>query len=365
MRPIHSQRIERWLGPEKVAHIRQAMRGWYYRPICLLDVPGSVWVGADGDFYGHFERGYFASALDQAYEFWRRLGKVQYGYVGAGFSSLSEVLLRASTGYSQGLNVQKTGTTGVVGASNSLWGVGNTPSAGSAGGSAPSGTAHDSSEAPALTYVNPSSGTMHLTGADMAASVANNALLLYDRLFSVAKTMASTSTEAVSGTPSRYQSTTSTNPDYIGGNFGFIETQTALAATAHNWTVCTYTDQGGNSSTMPSTAGISGCIINRLDMPLQTWFVPLESGDVGIKAWTQMQCSASVATGAINFVIGHPIGFMVFPVINTMFPFDWLTNRDLAPRIFDSACLAFLEPNKPATGATNYTGRIVLTSAPA
>jgi hypothetical protein len=56
---------------------------------------------------------------------------------------------------------------------------------------------------------------------------------------------------------------------------------------------------------------------------------------------------------------------MSFPVINSMLPFDWLTNRDQAPRIFDSACIAFLEPLKPATTATTYTGRLVSTSAAA
>lgn len=205
---------------------------------------------------------------------------------------------------------------------------------------------------------------MHLVGADVSASVINNSLLVYDRLFSVAKTMASVATEAVTGVPTRYQSTTATDPDYIGDNFGFIEVGgTALAATAHNWTVCTYTDQAGAASTLPSVAGNSSAIVDRFDQPLQQWFVPLESGDVGIKAWTQMQCSASVATGAINFCIGHPIGFMSFPVINSMLPFDWLTNRDQAPRIFDNACLAFMEPLKPATGTCTYTGRIVLTNA--
>jgi hypothetical protein len=98
---------------------------------------------------------------------------------------------------------------------------------------------------------------------------------------------------------------------------------------------------------------------------VQRWFAPLANGDVGVKALTQMQCSASVATGLINFVIGHPIGFMSFPVINSVIPFDWLTNRDLAPRIFNDAYLALLEISKPATGTTTYTGRIYVCSAAA
>lgn len=368
MKPIHAQRIERWLGAEKIAHLESCMRGWYGRPICLLDVPGSVWITADGDFVGTFNRGGFGSALDALEDYmrrlWREAGRPQYGYANAGFSSISDALSRASQGYSQRRQINKVGPTGVVGVTSTLWRVGPQPAAGSAGAAAPSGTAHVSSDTGAVAYSNPASGTLHLVGADFAASVVSNSLLLYDRLFSVAKTMASTSTEAVTGVPTRYQSTTATDPDYIGDNFGFIEVGgTALAATAHNWTTCLYTDQANASSTLPSVTGNSAGIVDRLDQPAQQWFVPLESGDVGIKAWTQMQCSASVATGAINFCIGHPLGFMSFPVINSLLPFDWLTNRDQAPRVFDNACLAFLEPLKPATTATTYTGRFQLTGA--
>lgn len=94
-------------------------------------------------------------------------------------------------------------------------------------------------------------------------------------------------------------------------------------------------------------------------------FATMAAGDVGIKAWTQMQCSAAVATGLINFVIGHPLGFLSFPLINSVMPFDWLTNRNQAPRIFDDAYLAFLEICKPATTATTYTGQIYGTSTSA
>lgn len=363
MRPIHAGRIERWLGTEKVLHLQNCMRGWYGRPICLRDVPGSVWITADGDFVGTFDRGHFASAFDQLSEYWRRLGVPNHALAGAGFASISDALSRASQGFSQRRQINKVGPTGVVGATSTLWRVGPQPAAGGAGAAAPGGTAHVDSNTGGVLYNNPASGTLHLVGADFAASVINNSLLMYDRLFSVAKTMNSTATEAVTGVPTRYQSTTATDMDYIGDNFGFIEVFTALPATAHNWTVCLYTDQAAASSTLPSVTGNSSAIIDRLDQPVQQWFVPLESGDVGIKAWTQMQCSALVASGAINFCIGHPLGFMSFPVINSVLPFDWLTNRDQAPRIFDDACIAFLEPLKPATGTCTYTGRFQMTSA--
>ncbi len=366
--PINMDRIERWLGTEKMLHLQNCMRGWYGSPINICDLPGSVWITKDGDFIGKFGRGGFASAYDAFADHlkrnWRELSKPQYGIAHMAFTSIGDALARASGGNSQRRVFNKVGPTGVVGVTSSLWRVGPQPAAGSAGAAAPGGTAHVDSDTGGILFNNPASGTLHLVGADVSASVINNSLLMYDRLFSVAKTMNSTATEAVTGDPTRYQSTTATDPDYIGDNFGFVEVGgTALAATAHNWTTCLYDDQDNASSTLPSLTGNSGAIVDRLDHPVQQWFAPLASGDVGIRAWTQMQCSAAVATGAINFVVGHPLGFMSFPVINSMLPFDWLTNRDQAPRIFNDACIAFLEPQKPATGACTYTGRFQMTGA--
>jgi hypothetical protein len=370
LRSADASKVERWLGAEKIKHLQDSMKGWYGRPICLLDVPGSLWITADGDFVGHVNGGYFASAMDffesKLRRLWIEAGRPQYGYSNVGFASISDALLRASSGYSQRRQFNKIGPTGVVGGTSSLWRVGPQPAAGTAPAAAPGGTAFTSATTGALAFANPASGTNHLVGADVAASVISNSLLVYDLIFGVAKTINSTTTEAVTGVPTRYQSTTSSAADYIGDNFGFVQVGgTALAATAHNWTVCTYTDQANAASTLPSLTGNSGAIVDRLDHPLQQWFAPLESGDVGIKAWTQMQCSAAVATGVVWFMIGHPLGFMSFPVINSTLPFDWLTNRDQAPHVFDNACVAFLEPLKPATTATTYTGRIVTTGAAA
>jgi uncharacterized protein YceK len=379
-RHIHSDRIERWLGPEGIYRAQQIMRDgggegkrWYGPPINCRDIPGSVWLTKDGDFVGTFERGAFDSAWDSmeryAKRLWRELGKQAHEPVyAAGFASISDALARASSGFRQYPNgtIVKAGSTGVVSVTNSLWRPGSMPTAGGAASAAPGGRAPTQATTGAMTFTNPASGTSHLTGVDMSCSVINNTVLLYDRIFDVAKVMNSAAAEAVTGVPTRYQSTTATNEDYIGGNFLFVEVGgTALAATAHNWTPCAYRDQGDVASTLPSLTGNSAAIVDRLDHPTFSWFAPLESGDSGVKAITNMQCSAAVATGAINFVIGHPIGFMFFPVITALLPFDWLTNKDQAPRIFDSPCLAMMELNKPATTATTYQGRISVTNAAA
>lgn len=380
-RSIHSGRLERWLGKDKIELLAHNMRNgggpgerWYWKPINLRDVPGSVWITADGDFVGDFERGFFDSALDSfsrhLRSLWVAAGKPIYEpepAFGVGFTSISDALAKASSGYGQMLNggmISKIGPTGVAGSCTSLWRVGLSPVAGSVGAAAPGGTAHTKANTGAMVYDNPASGTMHLTGAQMSSTVAANALLLYDRLFSVAKTMNSTATEAVTGVPTRYQSTTATDMDYIGGNFLFPEVGgTALAATAHNWTTCLYTNQANTGATLPSLAGVSGAGVDTLDC-VGRWFAPLASNDVGVKALTQMQCSALVATGVLSFVIGHPIAIMSFPIANVNSPFDWLTNQQQAPRIFDNACLALLELTKPSTTSTTYSGTLYALDAP-
>lgn len=377
LRPAHAQQVERWLGAEKIKHLQDCMHGWYGRPICLLDVPGSLWITADGDFVGHVNTNKFSAAMDsfesRLRDIWKAAGKPQYGYCNAGFASLSDALLRASSGYSQRRPFNKVGPTGVVGATSSLFRVGPQPVVGTAPAAAPGGTAFTSASGGALAFANPAAGTNRLVGADVSANIINNSLLVYDLTFGVNKTMASVANEAVTGVPTRYQSSTPTAEDYAGDSFLAIHVGgTALAATAHNWGVaggsneCLYRNQAGtDNSILPVLTGNSGAIVDRLDHPLSQWFAPLASGDVGVMDLAQMRCSASVATGVVWFMIGHPLGFMSFPVINSMLPFDWLTNRDQAPRIFDSACIAFLEPLKPATTATTYTGRLYSTSTSA
>ena len=219
-----------------------------------------------------------------------------------------------------------------------------------------------------MVFNNPSSGTLHLVGADFAASQASNTLMLDDRIFDVAVNMNSSATQSVTGVPTRYQSSTAANADYAGGNFLFFEIITTLAGTAHNWTVCTYRDEAGNDAqTLPSVTGINAGATPRFDMPLSTWFCPLATGDSGIMDLAQLQLSAAVATGTADAVIGHPIGIMCFPIGGGItLPFDWLTNRQQAPRIFDDACLALFEISKPSgAAASTYTGVLYATSAAA
>lgn len=362
----HSDRLERWLGADAVARVSHAMSNpaakWYGNPIALHGVPGNVRVTKDGDFIGRINAGSFASAEDRARDILRRIqrramgaapwARKQRGVIG----SYDAAVAAYFAGGNRMFSFNKAGTTGVVGATNTLWFVGSQPAAGAAAAAAPGGTIPTDATTGSWTFDNPSSGTQHFIFGRPFSSVAANTLLLYDRIFSVTKAMNSTATEAVTGVPTRYQSTTPGAADSAENNFLFIECRTALPATAHNWTTCLYTDQAGGASTLPSVTGNSSNIVNRLDQPVNTWFAPLASGDTGIQQLDQMQCSAAVASGAIDFTIGHPIAFMPCGIANFCCEADGLTTAIQLERIFDDACLAFLEICKPATTATTYTG---------
>jgi len=366
-RATDAGKLERWLGKANVEHVSSLMKGWYGPPIPLAGAPGKVYAYPGGDFRGPLLHGGFASALDIAEGMARRFryglrqaARNAHSQLGMGFSSASDLISEATVGGKRReFLFNKVGPTGVANVTSSLWRVGPQPPAGAAPAAAAGGTAFTDASTGAFPFVNPTNpDTQHFVSGFPTASVAFNTLLLYDLLFGCAKIINSTGAEAVSGVPTRYQNQ-SMGDDYIGGNFLFIQVGgTAMAATAHNWTVCLYTDQAGVSSTLPSLTGASGAIVDRLDHPAQQWFAPLEAGDVGIKALTQMQCSALVATGVIWFMIGHPIAWMPCPAANMVCQAGGMSTAFNFARIFDDACLAFLECIKPSTTATTYGGTI-------
>lgn len=363
-----SARLERWLGAEKVALISDSMRHWPGPPIAISGVPGRVWAHGGGDFAGTIKSGQFLSALE--FGLWglkRRLqsyGLKQRQQCHAGFSSLSDLIAEATTGKRRDIMFQKNGVSNTTGFAGSLWGVGAVPALGAAGSAAPGGRALTNATTgaiPGLDDVSPD--TRHFVLGNVSASVAANTLLLYDRIFDVAKTMNSTATEAVTGVPTRYQSNTPTDMNYAGGNFCFVEVQSTIAGTAHDWTVCQYRNQAGtDNQSFPSMTGTASNAANRLDHPIGSWFMPLAAGDSGVADLAQMQCSALVATGTINFVIGHPLALMPCPIASVACQQDGINTAFNLVRIFDGAALAFLEINKPASTATNYNGVITLVS---
>lgn len=377
---VHSGQIERWLGREETERVSAAARSFYW-PVAVHGVPGDVHVMPGGDFAGRLDAGSEASALDRAADILNRervrraarlarhavvldRGKLLWPTADA-FTSLSAIVAAKTGGKGCDMWFAKAGVaSSAIGGSMDLWGAAGLPAAGAAGSAAPGGKVWSNADAGTMGFVNAvaNANTSVFISGYVTGSVIANTLLLYDRLMSVVKTMNSTATEAVTGVPTRYTSQTTTNKDYIGGNFCFPSNPTTvLAATAHNWTVCQYTDQGGNTAqSFPSATGISACPVRQIDLAVGSgsWFMPLASGDFGVKALTQMQASAAVATGTIDFVVGHPIAWLACPVANMVCNVDGInTAFSLAP-VFDGAALALLEAPKPATTATSYSGQV-------
>lgn len=380
MKHTHSDKLENYLGKDKVEELSNRFKDFYY-PVAVHGVPGNIHVMPGGDFCGDISVGSYFNKHDVAAETLKKiqakaeakfkqnkamgvlldmikLGDRNLASVGA-FASIDAVVAAYTGGKGQSIVFNKTGTaSNAIGNGEDLWVAAGQPAAGAAGGAAPGGTAHLATDTGALGFKNVgTANTGHYLNWALSASVINNSMLLYDRLFSVAKTMNSTATQAVTGVPTRYQSGTAGAGDYIGGNFVFpMIPTTVLPATAHNHTVCTYTNQASGAGTFPTIAGVSACTVGGIDLVAGSWFMPLAAGDVGVKALTQMQTSALVATGTITFVLAHPIAVNACPIANIACLDDGLYTSLNLTNIYDSACLAFLELPKPATTATNYSG---------
>lgn len=377
-RHTHADRLERWLGKSHVEQLSQQFRHFYY-PVPLHGVPGNVFLMPGGDFAGEITAGQFASKHDAAAVTLRKVRQKiervarrasaagtlldllraedkRAASIGA-FASVDEIVAAFTGGKGQTMYFRKTGTaSNAIGNAMDLFPTAGSPAPapGPAAG-APGGQAWTATSNGSLGFKNVGAANSgHYLNWTLTASVANNSLLLYDRLFAVSKTMSSAAAENVTGVPTRYQNTSNTAVDYIGGNFVFPVAWGALGATAHNWN-WTYTDQDNNASTGQQMTGVSACVLNGIDLSVGNWFMSLQSGDLGVKAITQMTCSASV-TGTLEFVLAHPIAVNACPVANLACLDDGLyTSLNLTP-ILDNACLAFLELPKPATTATTYSG---------
>lgn len=202
----HSGQLERWLGAEQVENVSRAMREFYW-PVAVHGVPGNVLAMPGGDFTGTVRAGFEATAMDRAYDIGRRLWRGYRhacrpsGQLNAGFASISELINAVTVNNArQEMAFFKVGTAATaISNAMSLWRVGSHPAAGAAAAAAPGGTVPTSATTGAIVFTNPPSGTSHITTAQPMASIINNTLLLYDRIFAVAKTMSSSATEAVTG----------------------------------------------------------------------------------------------------------------------------------------------------------------------
>jgi hypothetical protein len=368
-RSTHASKLERWMGRDFTAELSKLNKGWYGPPIAVAGVPGCVYVGGDGDFVGNIDAGGFQNCVDYAREKTNRaLNRMWQRHktrMSAGFADLEDLIFEATKGgKGRVFSPQVANAGGVAGTWNDPWSnVKGYPPAGTNGAAAPGGTTYSSTSTGSIYFRNPESGDWQffVQGEAQATGTNNTACtyLLTDRLFSVQKTMNSTASEAVTGVPPRYQSTTAGDWDYAGGNFVYPAIGNAgLSAGAHNWTVCQYTDQGGNTGqSIPSIAGRTGAAQYSLDLPAFNWFMPLAAGDTGIKELTQMQMSAAIATGDLYMTIAHPIAWFCCPVQYSVNVISGINSAWQMTRIFDDACLSVI-----LTNSNNGPGNMAFTT---
>jgi len=330
-RPVHSQRLERWLGAELVEKIRMTN---YYWPVPIANVFGD---------------GIFAYKDDI-------IGNIQ----GGGFASLSDLISEATAmGKLQIAHFTKAGTTGVAGVMNSLARVGPNPAGQVTAAAFPAGES-PTRIAPlglSIGYDNPTGGdTLHVVTGFAVASIASQLLLLYDRFYH-GNWDISVTPRTVTGTPSRYQSVTAK------GTFMSSEVSTALGATTYTITP-TYVDQDGNAAEAQTSvmAIVASSIVNRFPHAPPDWHYRLNAGDYGVRAITNLAMSTAT-TGNLNVFLGKPLAWMPMPAQTyTPVVLDGINSAFNLAQIVTDACLCLLELFKSAVTATNWTGAFYLVS---
>ena len=315
----HSQRLERWLGPDMVGRVSESMRHWYGPPVALAGVPGAVYAMRGGDFCGPILGGGFANLADftesRARRIARGFARRQRAVAGAGFASLSDLISEATSGgKSQMLPFTKAGTAGVAARHNSLFNVGAVPPAGGIGGTAGTGRVCTRATVGALGQYNPVSGdTLHLTTVTLQASVAGQMLLLYDRLWDMTHTMTVDPQAVGTGAvPTRYQTAATAPGTFISG-----EVTTVLPAATPTLT-CSYLNQDGTAVTSPALSTIAtGAAVNTIPFASPYWFVPLANGDTGVLRMgdattgaNAFNLSAAMASGVVTWFLGHPLSLI-------------------------------------------------------
>lgn len=283
---------------------------------------------------------------------------------GTGFSSLSDLISEITAGGKrQDLNITKAGTTGVVGRSNSLWGVGSVPAAGAAGGTTGTGAARTRTTTGALQQANPGgTDTLHIVGGTFQGSVGTQLLLLYDRLWDMTHTMTVDPRSCdAANPPTRYQTAALAPGSFISG-----EVTTVLPAATPTVTF-DYVDQDGNNVTGPALSTIaSAAAVNTIPFTAPNWKYPLDPADTGVRSLQNsanaVNLSAAMASGVVTWFIGHPLMWIPMPTANVPVVIDGVNSYMQLAQVLTDACLAFLEICKGATTATNWWGNLTLAS---
>jgi len=203
---------------------------------------------------------------------------------------------------------------------------------------------------------NVSTDTKHIVNASAfsaAATTMPSVLMLIDLLGFYRVT-------SVTTTGNQATDNTVTLPRYTNGAgvqaFAFNNSTTAMGAATPNLSI-TYTDQDGNTgattpTTLPAckTAAANGLIMySGTGSGKYGPFIPLASGDSGIRAITQINLSASYVSGTLSVALCKPLITMPMTTIGVAAERDFLNQVPSLPRVYDGANLHWLIYHGAAT----------------
>jgi hypothetical protein len=209
---------------------------------------------------------------------------------------------------------------------------------------------------------NVSTDTKHLLNASAITGVATGVpsqLMLVDMCgYWPGISMNSGVAQNLTGTPSlRY-----TNGAGVRAALVIVTTS---GATAHNVNI-SYTDQDGNTgNTLPVTVACTASAITPHITHSGTAannygpFLPLASGDTGIRNVASVTLSAASLAGTAALVLYKPIMTIPLPVVSVASERDFLNQIPSLPQIKDGACLTWLLFTGAAVGASaNFYGSL-------
>lgn len=260
------------------------------------------------------------------------------------------------------------GNTSAVIANNwyDLWPVGGSPQAGAYGGTAFTARQFADTTVGALYHAGDASpDTKHMVSMDARSTGGTPTLILYDRVLSY---------EACTFNASVNQAMTNTLPAqrYISaGQPGMkilTTCQTALGATAANFTQLQYTDQAGTTLQSMPVAAFNAIIVSaaaptttlgaRIVSPSVTGatltqgpYMPLAAGDGGVRLIANYTTSAA-NTGTMAFVLGAPLATIPIQVAGITTLIDLVQQLVGLYQVYAGACLSFLAFFPAATAAT-------------
>ena len=145
----------------------------------------------------------------------------------------------------------------------------------------------------------------------------------------------------------------------------YLVVQTTAGAAAHN-VAMSYTNQAGTSGrTLPVTVACTASAITPHITHAGTAannygpFLPLASGDTGIRSVQSVTISAASGAGTAALVLCRPLATIPITTASVAAERDLMNQLPSMPRVFDGACLTWLYFAGAATAAnTNFFGSV-------